>query len=72
MQPKYGSASVCDENCGIQSLERRTHTHTQTNSKVKTEGHKIMYITISYLATVIIGGPIQKNNEIGQTATFLM
>ena len=67
---------MCDENCGVQSLNRltdthhthihythtHTHTHTHTDGKDKTEGSKIMYITICFLPTVIIGGPIIRDH----------
>ena len=56
MHPKYRLATVCDENCDIHSGNRHT------DRKVKTEGHKIMYmytlyIDIRYLHTVVIDGP---------------
>ena len=44
MQPKYRSASLFYQNCGVQSLDRQTdrQTHTQTARKVNTEGPKIL------------------------------
>ena len=56
MQPKYGFKSLCDQNCGVQSVN--SHAHRHTDRKVKTEGPKIMYIYICYLLTVIIDGEI--------------
>ena len=38
---------VCDENCGVQSLDRRT----ETDRNVKTEGPKILSNDIFYLNT---------------------
>ena len=57
MQPKYGSTSLCDQNCGVQS----GHKHTpdgRTDKSLKTEGPKILSNHIFYFRTVIIGGPI--------------
>ena len=63
MQPKYGSTSLCDQNCGVQpanrQTNRRTDRQTQGQTKVKkTEGPKILSNDIFYFRTVIIGGPI--------------
>ena len=63
MQPKYRLTSLCDENCGEESLNRPTDTQTDTQAdrrkdrKVETEGPKVMYIDVRYLRTVVIGGP---------------
>ena len=59
MQTKYGLTSLCDPNCGVQSMNR--HTDKRTERKVKAKGPKIMYIYIDicYIpAAVIIGGRI--------------
>ena len=29
--PKYGSKSLYDQNCGVQSADTHTHTHTHTH-----------------------------------------
>ena len=55
MQPKYGLTSLCDQNCGVQSVNKHTDRHT--DRKVKTDGPKILSNDIFYLKTVIIGGP---------------
>ena len=63
-QTKYGSTSLCDQNCGLQSEHRHTDTHTNrhtdtwTDKSLKTEGPKILSIDIFYFKNVIIGGPI--------------
>ena len=58
MQPKYGSTSLCDQNCGVQSLDRHTSHVRRTDKSLKTEGPKILSKDILYFRTVIIGGPI--------------
>ena len=57
MQPKYGSTSLCDQNCGVQSLDRQKDTGT--DKSLKTEGPKILSNDIFYFRTVIIGDPIK-------------
>ena len=59
MQPKYDSTSLCDQNCGVQSADRETHTSdvTGTDKSLKTEGPKILSNYIFYFKTVIIGSP---------------
>ena len=59
MQPKYGSTSLCDQNCGVQPADRQTDTQadTGTDKSLKTEGPKILSHDIFYFRTVIIGGP---------------
>ena len=52
-----------DQNCGVQSVDKQTHRHT--DRKAKTEGPKILSNDIFYLQTVIIGG--QKNKSINST-----
>ena len=54
--PKCGSTRLCDQNCGLQSEHRQTHT--RTDKSLKTEGPMILSIYIFYFKTVIIGGPI--------------
>ena len=52
---------MCDQNCGVQSADRHTHTntaHERTDKKVKTEGPKILSNYIFYFKPVITGGPI--------------
>ena len=49
MKPKYGSTSLCDQNCGVQS------GYGQTDRKVKTEEPKILSNVIIYFKYVIIG-----------------
>ena len=67
MQPKYGSTSLCDQNCGLQSEHRHTHRHTHrhsdtcTDKSLKTEGPMILSNDIFFFKTVIIGGPILIN-----------
>ena len=60
MQPKYGSTSLCDQNCGLQTGDRHTDRQTQgwTDKSLKTEGPMILSNDIFYFKTVIIGGPI--------------
>ena len=55
-EPNCGSTSLCDQNCGLQSEHRQTHT--RTDKSLKTEGPKILSNDIVYFRTVIIGGPI--------------
>ena len=62
MQPKYGSTSLCDQNCGLQTADRKTDTGT--DKSLKTEGPKILSNDIFYFRTVIIGGPIFKKKKI--------
>ena len=39
MQPKYGSTSLCDQNCGVQSADTQTaHRQHTDRHRVKTEG----------------------------------
>ena len=52
---KCGSTSLCDQSCGVESLDRQTHTWT--DKSLKTEGIKILSNYIFYFKTVIIGGP---------------
>ena len=54
MQPKYGSTSLCDKNCGLQSEDRQKDTGT--DKSLKTEGPKILSNDIFYFRNVIIGG----------------
>ena len=57
MQPKYGSTSLCDQNCGLQSVDRQTESQTHatwTDKSLKTEGPKILSNDIFYFRTVII------------------
>ena len=62
MQPKYGSTSLCDQNCGVQPADRHTPHATRTDESLKTEGPMILSINdIFYFKTVIIGGPIKNN-----------
>ena len=64
LTPKFGLTSLCDQNCGVQSVNRHSDRQTH-NRKVKTEGHKIMYIDIRYLLTLIMfGGPIISTNSV--------
>ena len=59
--PKYGSTSLCDQNCDVQSADTHTHTHTnstRTDRQKKTEGPEILSNDIVYFKTVMIGGPI--------------
>ena len=60
MKPKYGVTNFCNQNSGVQSVDRQTDRQTdgQADRQENTEGHKIMYTYICYLPTVIIGGPI--------------
>ena len=58
MQPKYGSTSLCDQNCGVQPADRHTTHATRTDKSLKTEGPKILSNDIFYFRTVIIGGPM--------------
>ena len=46
MQTKYGLTSLCDPNCGVQSMNR--HTDKRTERKVKAKGPKIMYRYLLY------------------------
>ena len=39
-ETKCGSTSLCDQNCGLQSEHRQTHT--RTDKSLKTEGPKIL------------------------------
>ena len=45
---KYGVTMLCDQNCGVQrghrqaDTQKHTHTHTQSDRKVKTEESKIL------------------------------
>ena len=60
MYPKYELTSLCDQNGGVQGVDRhtdkRTDRHTDIQKMKKTEQPKIMYIDIvCYLQTVIIG-----------------
>ena len=55
MQPKYGSTSLCDQICGVQSLDRQTESQMD-RQKFKTEGPTILSNDIFYFKTVIIGG----------------
>ena len=50
----------CDQNCGVQCLNRQTDGRTDglTDRKVKTEGPKIMLSKGWLRLTLIIGGPI--------------
>ena len=64
MQPKYGSTSSCDQNCGVQPADRQTHV-TRTDKSLKTEGPKILSNDIFYFRTVIIGGPNKEVKEKG-------
>ena len=71
MQPKYGSTSLCDQNCGVQSGHRQTGSqtdrqkHGQTDRKVKTEGPKNeLSNDIFYFKTVIIGGPVNNRSSV--------
>ena len=60
MQPKYGFASLCDQNYGVESVNR--HTDKRTDRKIKkTEGHRIIYKDIRSLTIVITDGPITIN-----------
>ena len=60
--PKYGSTSLCDQNCGLQSEHRQTDTQTDTGTdkSLKTEGPMILSDDIFFFKTVIIGGPIME------------
>ena len=61
VQPKYGSTSLYDQNCGLQSADRQTDRHTphaRSEKRVKIEGPMILSNDIFYFKTVIIGGPI--------------
>ena len=51
MQPKYGSTTLCDQNCGVQSADRQIDKQLdrQIDRKVKTEGPKILSNDIFYL-----------------------
>ena len=60
---KYGSTSLCDQNYGLQSEDRHTHTHRGTDKTLKTEGPMILSNDIFFLKTVIIGGPIMVISE---------
>ena len=60
-EPNCGSTSLCDQNCGLQSEHRQTHT--RTDKSLKTEGPMILSIDIFYFKTVIIGGPIVINTQ---------
>ena len=60
--PKYGSTSVCDQNCGVQSADRQIESQTyatRTDKSLKTEGPKILSNDIFYFGTEIIGDPIK-------------
>ena len=46
LQPKYGSTSLSDQNCGVQPAERHTHTQTQADKSLKTEGPKILLFSL--------------------------
>ena len=46
---------LCDQNCGVQCLNRQTDG--RTDRKVKTEGPKIIFIESRLRLTLIIGGP---------------
>ena len=67
-QTKYGSTSLCDQNCGLQSEDRQTNRQTETQTdatrtdkKLKTEGPMIFSNDIFYFKTVmIIGGPTRR------------
>ena len=48
MQPNYEVTSLCDQNCGVQSVNRHT------DRKVKTGGPNILTNDIFYSQTVII------------------
>ena len=71
MQLKYGSTSLYDQNCSLQSPDRQTEsqterqTHTWTDKSLKTEGPKILSNYIFYFKNVIIGGPIWLRNKLG-------
>ena len=56
MEPKYGTTSLCDQNCGVQSADRQVYG--QTDRKVKTEEPKILSNVIFYFKTAIIGDQI--------------
>ena len=59
MQPKYGLATMCDQNCGIQSVNRQTDKQTDNQidrQKSTTRGRKILLNDFFYFQTVIIGG----------------
>ena len=57
MQPKYEFSTLCDKNCGVQRLNRRTDGHT--DRIVKTEDLLDLDVTdAGWLRTEIIGGPI--------------
>ena len=55
-EPNCGLTSLCDQNCGVQSLDR--NTHTWTDKSLKTEGPKILSNDMFHFRTVIIDGPI--------------
>ena len=50
---------MCDQNCGVQSLDRQKDTGI--DKRLKTEGPKLLSNNIFYLKTVIIGDPINSN-----------
>ena len=62
MQTKYGSTSLCDQNCGVQSLDKKTHTWT--DKSLKTEGPMILSNDIFFFKTVIIGGPTKRQKKL--------
>ena len=47
---------MCDQNSGVQSLDRQTHTWT--DKSLKTVGPMILSNDIFFFKNVIIGGPI--------------
>ena len=72
MQPTYGLASLCDQNCGAQCVKRqkvnrqthrRRHRHTDRRTdihvKVKLKDLRSCIKITADLQTVIIGGPIR-------------
>ena len=56
MLPEYGLTTLCEQNCGVQSVDKQTHG--QTDRQIKTEGPKILSNDIFYFRTVIFGVPI--------------
>ena len=51
MHLKYGLIILCDQNCGVQSMNKQTDKQTDRwkGRIVNTEGPKIMYIDIRYI-----------------------
>ena len=69
MQPKYGSTSLCDQNCGLQSEDRQKDTWT--DKSLKTDGPMILSNDIFFFKTVIIGGPIISVAPINKILYFI-